>query len=83
MNVCNDLKIGLAAVGIICADQRGPDVAADVVDVSAAAGTALGANVGDNTTGVRIQLRNIVYLLEFINHIPFLFTHDLFLLWKQ
>ena len=52
----NDLKIWLATVGLVSADQGGPDVAADVVDVGAAAGAALDAALRDHTAGVRMYL---------------------------
>ena len=55
INVC-DLQEGLATVALLSADQSGPDVAADVVDVRVAAGAALDATVGDYAASVRIQL---------------------------
>ena len=60
-----DLQIGLATVALLSADQSGPDVAADVVDVRVAAGAALDAALGDHTAGVRVF---ILSLLEIFNN---------------
>ena len=91
MNICSngnitsvgDLQIGLATVALLSADQSGPDVAADVVDVRVAAGAALDAAVGDHATGVRVRLQVITLCLGIFHNILILFVHDEFFLRQQ
>lgn len=84
VNVSDDLKIGLATVPLVRADQRGPDVAADVVDVGVAAGAALDAAVGDHAAGVRVYLGAfIVCLLQIFNNSEIFLTHDEFFLHQK
>ena len=82
INVC-DLQVGLATVALLSADQSGPDVAADVVDVRVAADAALDAAIGDHAASVRIQLRDFIFCLEIYNYILILFAHDEFLIRQQ
>ena len=84
VNVSDDFKKGLATVALVSADQCGPDVAADVVDVGVAAGAALDAAVGDHATGVRVYLGVfIVCLLYILHNGQILFTHDEFFLQQK